>query len=181
MIVRLTVGQANAVNRAVASARRDLWLLERLSAWLGLDVVRASKHRLDVAMPAIAWRAVEDILFDACYDERGFRRQGTKVTLLNASKVVRRSLNAREQHPALSRKAAMGMISEMIPAWRFPGPEASGKLYSPYPSEALKFTVLAPEVVVVKGQRVTKWVESAASIDRRLLLCEETHLELVHE
>lgn len=132
---------------------------EAFIEWFTRDYSVASKHRVDTAMPAMAWHMVDGVLFEHCYDARGFRSRDVRNVDLNAMKAVRRALNARESHPALFGIGAVGQIAEMIPAWKFPGPDASGKMYTPYPCRSMPFVVLAPDMTEVGGTPVTVWVE----------------------
>jgi hypothetical protein len=179
MIVRLTVRQTGRVRDIVAATLGETAKGETFAEWWDRDHSAASKHRIDTVMPAVAWRMVESIMFDHCFDERGFRaKERVRTTDLNALKSIRRALNARENHPALYQRGAIGMISELIPAWRFPAPDASGKMYSPYPALALPFVVLAPESRVVQTKQTTLWSE--ASRPRELpLLDEQSHWPFV--
>jgi hypothetical protein len=134
---------------------------ETYAAWWDRDRSVASKHRVDIVMPASAWRMVESVMFNHCFDDRGFRaRERVRSTDINALKSIRRALNVRENHPAMYQRGAIGLISELIPAWRFPAPDASGKRYSPYPVQAMPFVVLAPESRVVQTKQTTIWVEA---------------------
>lgn len=141
---------------------------EGVIEWMTSDVTDASSHRVDVAMPAIAWKRVWDVMFDHCFDHRGMRTKGVKTTDLNAAKAIRRALNVREIHPALAHVAALGMISELIPAWRLE-PGESHRTYDPYPRIGRPFVVLAPERRAVRGQVVTQWVESNHLPQRKML------------
>ena len=167
MIVRLTRRQHKRVLEIVEDQMSERWR-DAVLDWGYQDVTDASAHRVDVAMPAVAWKRVWDLLFDHCYDHRGMRTKGVKTTDLNAMKSIRRSLNAREVHPALSRTAAIGMVGELVPAWRFDEPQ-HGMLYSPYPVVGAPFVILAPETREMKLQRVTQWVEATRLPQRRLL------------
>lgn len=159
MMVRLTVRQHGRVAELVGEATVGRQF-EQFDMWWG-RAWPSSKHRIDTAMPAIGWRIVEEIMFNHCFDERGFRaKERVRTTDLNALKQIRRTLNARESHPALQQRGAIGLIAEMIPAWRFPAPDASGKLYSPYPVLAMPFVVLAPESRTVQLKQTTLWVEA---------------------
>jgi hypothetical protein len=159
MIVRLTVHQTRRVAELVAaSGHRHV---DRIGEWWGRDQTPSSKHRVDVVMPAVAWRIVESIMFDHCFDERGFRaKERVRNVDINALKTIRRALNARENHPALFRRGAIGLIPELVPAWKFPAPDASGRAYSPYPVIGMPFVVLAPESRTVATKQSTLWVES---------------------
>ena len=86
-----------------------------------------------------------------------------------AFKSIRRALNVRESHPALSRTGAIGMISELIPAWKFPEPDGSGKFYTPYPTPTMQFVILAPEMRTVAGRKTTQWVEATQPFEYPLL------------
>ena len=177
MIVRLTNRQRSRVFDLVT--KRGGMVGSRLGAfdvWWDRDATIASKHRVDTSMPAAAWRMVEEVLFDHCFNERGFRMRDVKTTDLNALKAVRRALNVRESHPAMYRRGAIGYINELIPAWRFPGPDGSGRFYTPYPMPDAEFVVLAPETRVVKLQTTTLWVE-ATRLPERPILCEAEHLK----
>jgi hypothetical protein len=171
MIVRLTRQQHKATSSLVERYGDEhlLWTFNR-------DVVEASRHRVDVMMPAVAWRIVEDILFDNCFDARGFKIRDVKSTWMNSVKAVRAAMNVRENHPALSGTAALGVISEMIPVWELLGPNSRKHVWSPYPVEHGRFTVLAPTLISVRGSKATKWVDSPETVGRRWVLEEATHL-----
>jgi len=109
-------------------------------------------------------------MFDFCFDERGFRRKHGSQTPQTTMRAVRRALNVREQHPALSGLGAVGVQSEMVPAWKFPGPDASGKRYSPYPVPTMPFVVLAPHTVRAPNRTTTTWVEADGLAGRRRIL-----------
>lgn len=160
MRVRLTRRQFERVDELVSHAlRAPNEVSLAFQEWWGRDIAEAAKLRVDVAMPAAGWRVVEAVLFDHCFDERGFRSKEVRSTDLNAIKAIRRAMNARENHPALYRRGAIGMISEMIPAWRL-DKRADGAAYSPYPIEDTEFVVLAPEFRTVRTKRTTLWVEA---------------------
>jgi hypothetical protein len=167
MIVRLTRRQHKRVAEIVADQMGERWRSGVLE-WIEQDVSDAAKHRVDVAMPAIAWRRTWDVMFDHCFDNRGMRTKGVRVTDLNATKAIRRGLNVREVHPALSRTGAIGMIGELVPAWKLIETEGS-MLYTPYPRQGMQFVVLAPESREVGRQRVTQWVEAPRAPERPLL------------
>lgn len=174
MMVRLTVRQHGRVAELAGEAL-DGRRFEEFDRWWG-KAWPSSKHRVDTAMPAIGWRMVEELMFNHCFDERGFRaKERVRTTDLNALKQIRRTLNARESHPALQQRGAIGLIAEMIPAWRFPAPDASGKCFSPYPVCGMPFVILAPESRTVQLKQTTIWVP--ANRPRELpMLDEQTHL-----
>jgi hypothetical protein len=166
VIVRLTVHQSRRVRALLEAAGACPATFE----WWDRDCSVASKHRVDIVMPAIGWRSIEGIMFDHCFDERGFRaRERVRSTDLNALKTIRRALNAREHHPALFNRGAIGLIAELIPAWRFPAADASGRCYSPYPVDAMDFVVLAPESRTVRTKQSTLWTEALRPIELPLL------------
>jgi len=175
VIVRLTNRQRARVAELFGAV--DDPRLVFLDRWWDYDWSVASKHRVDTVMPAAAWRMVEAILFDHCFNERGFRaRDRARSTDLNALKAIRRTLNVREGHPALSKRGAIGQIAELIPAWRFPSPDASDKAYSPHPVPTMPYVVLAPETRTVSGNTTTLWVEADRSrLPGYLILDEEQH------
>lgn len=151
MIVRLTRHQFKNLRGMIDRSA---------SFWWDSDLTQdASAHRVDVTMPAIGWRQLEQMLFEHCYDERGFKRRKVRSTFFAADRAIRTALNAREQHPALFGSAAVGRVSEFVPAWKFPGPDVTGKRYSPYPVQSMPFVVLAPMDLSLNGKRATKWVE----------------------
>jgi hypothetical protein len=161
VIVRLTVRQTGRVRDLVAEALGESQRCETFLQWWDRDSSMASKHRVDTVMPAMGWRMVEGVMFDHCFDERGFRaKERVRATDINALKSIRRALNVRENHPALFQRGAIGLIPELVPAWKFPSPDASGKMYSPYPVSPLQFVVLAPESRVVQTKQTTLWVEA---------------------
>lgn len=168
MIVRLTRRQYKRVLEVVEPEMKAEEWRKALVEWWYADVSDASKHRVDVAMPAIGWKRVWDVMFDHCFDNRGMRSKGVRTTDLNATKSIRRALNAREVHPALFGIGAIGMIGELVPAWTLTG-LATEAAYSPYPHVGENFVVLAPESHKVRGQTVTKWVVAPRSPERRLL------------
>ena len=176
MIVRLTNRQRGRVGELVEAA--DPPQLLAFLEWYGRDCYTASKHRVDLAMPAIAWRLVEHVMFDFCFDGKGFKSRDVRNTDLNALKSIRRALNAREAHPALTNTGAIGLVGELIPAWRFPTPEASGKEYVPYPAPTMPFVILAPESRTVAGKQTTQWVEAVRPTELPLL-DEREHLRFV--
>ena len=164
MIVRLTRRQHGRVCE-IMLAEMDERFIEATVEWLTEDVVDSSKHRVDVAMPAIAWKRVWDVMFDHCYDNRGMRSKGVRSTDLNALKQIRLALNVRETHPALSGISAIGMIAEVIPAWR----PLDGQADSPYPVPNGRFLVLAPQHHQMSKQRITTWVPSNKHPEREIL------------
>jgi hypothetical protein len=175
MIVRLTRQQHQATSNLIerlGSYPHLLWTFNR-------DVVGASRHRLDVVMPAIAWRLLEDLMFDTCFDQRGFKNKDVKTTWMNSLKAIRAAMNVRENHPALSCTAAVGAISELIPVWGMLGPNNRKHVWSPYPVQNGRFTVLAPTLISVRGSKATKWVESPETVGRRWVLEEAAHLEFM--
>ena len=169
MIIRLTNRQRARVYELTLHALVSDRRMGDFIDWYDADYSIASKHRVDTVMPAIAWRLVEEAMFDHCFNEKGFRSKDVKTTDLNALKAIRRALNVRENHPALSRRGAIGYIAELIPSWKFPADDASGKWYSPYPVPGMEFVVLAPETRVVNLQTTTLWTEASRLPDRALL------------
>jgi hypothetical protein len=153
--------------------------LAALDRWWNMDFTQASKHRVDTVMPYIAWELVEAILFAHCFNQRGFRSKDVKSTDLAALKAIRRSLNARETHPALYKRGAIGYINELIPAWKTPGPDEQGRWYKPRPVQAGEFVILAPETRTVDLKTTTLWAEVAGRIPRLQVLDESEHLIFV--
>lgn len=168
MIVRLTRRQYGRVIEIVLDQMTNERWRDGVAEWWASDVADASKHRVDVAMPAIAWKRVWEVLFDHCFDHRGMRTKGVRATDLNAAKSIRRALNVREQHPCLSARGAVGFIAEVVPAWRLDVLD-HGFAHSPYPLPGLPFVILCPESRQVRGQKVTQWVESVRAPERPLL------------
>ena len=164
MIVRLTRRQHGRVYD-IMEAEMDERFVDVTLEWLSEDVETASKHRVDVSMPAIAWRRVWDTLFDHCYNNRGMRSKGVRTTEMGAIKQVRRALNIRETHPGLSGISAIGMIAEVLPVWRPLMPDGP---YSAFPVDG-RFKVLLPEIRKMGDQFVTTWVESNVYPDRKVL------------
>lgn len=177
MIVRLTfrqVGRVHELTTGRIEARYD----DAFQEWWAREMFTASKHRVDMSMPAAAWKLVESVMFDHCFNERGFRSKDVRNTDLNALKSIRRALNARENHPALSKRGAIGLISEIIPAWKLLSAGPSGRWYSPYPVRGMGFTILAPESTVVRTKQTTLWVEADPG-DRLALLDQAEHWRFV--
>lgn len=164
MIVRLTKRQLDRVRVHVSHAERS----ERLVEWLSRDVVDASDQRRDVWMPAIGWLRIEQIMFDYCYDARGYRGKNVRDSDLKALKQMRSAINLREHHPALSMIGAVGLIRELIPAWRLHIPLVDGRSYSPYPSVEGSFVVLVPEMKI-NGAQFTYWQEGHRASELPLL------------
>lgn len=167
MIVRLTHRQHKRVMEIVGDQMTERWR-DGVLGWFGRDVQDAATHRVDVSMPAIAWKRVWEVMFDHCFDNRGMRSKGVRVTDLNAAKAVRRALNARELHPALQGQGAIGFIAEIVPVWVLEGGKA-GFTYTPYPERDLRFVILAPESREVRRQKITAWVPTKLVIERPIL------------
>jgi len=166
MIVRLTRQQHRACKRyAVAD--------ENVVEWLDRDVTDASKNRVDVAMPAVGWLVMRNLLFPQVYSVKGFQRKEAPLTASRALSSIQASLNIREKHPALRRAGAIGIHRDILPVWRLPQ-QSTDFLYSPYPG-AGTFMVLMPEHITEGGQRLTVWHESF-SHPKAVLLEESTHL-----
>lgn len=166
MIVRLTKQQHNACKRY---AHVDPHLLE----WLDKDTSAASRSRLDVAMPAIAWLALRNLLFPNVYSVKGFQRKEAPLTATRALSSVQASLNLREQHPALRNAGAIGTHREILPVWMLCETH-NDVLYSPYPGKGT-FMVLMPEHITQGGHRITVW-HQAYSHPKAMLLEESVHL-----
>jgi len=166
MIVRLTRQQHQACKR-YASA--DDNLLE----WLDRDISEASRARLDVAMPAIAWRTLRNVLFPHVYSVKGFQRKEAPLTATRALSSIQAGLNLREKHPALRNAGAIGIHMDILPVWHLPQP-SDDFVYSPYPGKGT-FMVLMPEHITQGGRRVTVW-HLALSHPKTVLLQEATHL-----
>lgn len=175
MIVRMSHRQLERVRRVVDEVMPGRWR-EPTMEWLDRDVASGGKHRVDIAMPAIAWWRVRDVMFDHCYDARGFRSRTVKVSDMNALKAIQRASNVRSVHPALSRTSAIGMIGELVPAWRLFVPIET-RLYSAVPAEGV-FAILAPETSRRGGETITTWVEAIRPPERPLL-DEREHLRFV--
>lgn len=180
MIIRLTVRQAQRVRQISIDQLTPSGKVPDLLAWWDRDQSKASKHRVDTLMPAAAWSLVEKVMFGHCFDERGFRaKERVRTTDLNALRTIRMALNVRENHPAMHQRGAIGLINEIIPAWKLPAPEPGDPMYSPYPfNPRRKFVVLAPESRTVNLKRVTLWVEAKREWEMPILL-EESHLPFV--
>ena len=172
MIVRLTNrGRERVWQRVLES---DTRYKEALSDWWFVDYTVASKHRVDTVMPAIAWKIVEEIMFLHCFDLRGFvARDRAKSSDLTAIKTIRRALNARENHPALSRRGAIGQISELLPVWTI-DPDTDS-YYTPYPITGGRFAILAPEIRTVDLKTTTLWVEVAGRVPQLRILDRHEH------
>lgn len=168
VIVRTTNRQRERI-RTLADERLRGSQRSAFLDWFDLDHSVAARHRVDTAMPAVAWRLVDSILFDHCFDARGFRTRDVRNVDLNAMKAVRRALNARESHPALYGVGAVGQVAELIPAWKFLAPDDDGRIYSPYPVMGSQFTILAPEMSEVGGRQITVWVRAERAWERPLL------------
>lgn len=158
MIIRLTYLQHQRIQTIVPDWLEGL-KLESMRQWLEQDVTAGSKHRVDVMMPAVAWKVLwEEVMFDHCYNNQGRARDGVRTTDINALRNIRTGLNIREKHPAIHRMGAIGMANEVVPAWKV----MDGSIayhYTPYPDEG-EFVVLAPETRQLKKQRVTIWTET---------------------
>jgi len=156
----------------MTSAQTGPWK-DAFDEWLDKDIQTAPKHRVDVAMPAEAWSLVKKALFDRCYNPRGFRTKGVLVSELNALKQVQQSLNVRTAHPALIKVAAIGMVSELIPAWLDPDTGT----YSPFPLVGPDvFTILAPVAVELgQGRKATRWIPTDSRWDDGSVLDEAEH------
>ena len=180
MIVRLTVRQAQRVRQISIDQLAPSGKVPDLLAWWDTTQSKASKHRVDTLMPAAAWSLVEKVMFGHCFDERGFRaKERVKTTDLNALKTIRMALNVRENHPALRQRGAIGLINEIIPAWKHREIEPDGWVYSPYPGSGRRdFVVLAPEIRTVNLKRVTLWVEANREWEMPILQ-ESAHLPFV--
>jgi len=170
VIVRTTNRQRERVWELVK--RSNPPQLEALERWYSMDYTQASKHRVDTVMPCIAWEIVEEILFNHCFNERGFRSKDVKSTDLAAIKTIRRAINARRTHPALHERGALGYVNEIIPAWRTNQQSAK---YSPTPVDGT-FVILAPETKTVDLKTTTLWAEVAGRIPRLPVLDEAEHL-----
>jgi hypothetical protein len=166
MIVRLTRQQHQACKR-YANVDDDLL------GWLDRDVSTASKNRVDVAMPAIAWLRLRNALFPNVYSVKGFQRKEAPLTASRALSSIQAAINLREKHPAMRNAGAIGIQMDMLPVWRLPSPR-SDFIYSPYPGIGT-FMVLMPEHITEGGRRVTFWHE-ATSFPKAVLLQESTHL-----
>jgi hypothetical protein len=177
VIVRLTHRQLEIVDKIITRSDVTRPFADSFGVWLGWDIQTAPKHRLDVALPAIAWKLIGDALFDYCYDDRGFRTKKIKVSEINALKAVRRSLNVREAHPGLIGIGAIGMVSEIIPAWT-----TTHAAFSPYPTDG-EFKLLVPTLMKVgSGRQVTKWVPcpDPDAYRERPILDEQQHLRFTN-
>ena len=174
MIVRLTNRQATRVGglaEAALAQEGNSFRIAAFNDWWDRDTSVASKHRVDLSLPAAGWRMIEAVMFDHCFDERGFRTKDVKTTDLNALKTIRRALNARKNHPALQQMGAIGMIPEVVPAWKLLAQDDHDRLYLPYPMRGMKFVILAPESTTVRTKQTTLWVE--APLETRFPLLDE--------
>lgn len=168
VMVRLTLRQHGRVQEIVADQMSERWRAAALE-WMQADVNPGAKHRVDVVMPTIAWMRVRDVLFDHCYDNRGFRTKGVRTTDLNALKSIQQAVNVRTCHPGLHGIAAIGHVAEIIPAWKLTVPAEDGRAYASIPAEG-SFVILAPEARKVGAhQTITSWVEAILPLERPLL------------
>lgn len=166
MIVRLTRQQHQACKRYAASD-------DALYEWLDRDVDQASKHRLNVAMPAIAWLRMRNILFPQVYSVKGFQRKEAPMSATRALSSIQASINLREKHPALRGAGAIGIQRDILPVWKLRQTSDDFK-YSPYPGKGT-FMVLMPEHITQGGRRITVWHEALSSPES-VFLQEATHL-----
>lgn len=172
MNVRLTVRQHARLSLIVKAATGPRWRL--FEPWLAAPQ-QASKHRVDVVAPAIAWKQIDVIMFDHCFDDVGYRAKTAALSEIRAYQAVLRGLSARRNHPALFRQAALDAICEWIPAWTITGNREPR--YSPFPEKdpTSRFVVLAPDLQHRWGRQYVSWVETEP-VDDRPLLTEATHL-----
>lgn len=156
MIVRLTNTQRQRIYETVSTTEMPVERLKAFHRWWEADLQGAPRHRVDGAMPAIAWEMVQQIMFDKCYDHRGFRAKTLKISEHGALKSVTAACNARRSHPALNNLAVIGDQREIVPAW------TNHLEMSPVPDDTHRNFVLMMPVRVTMGQgRVaTRWAET---------------------
>jgi hypothetical protein len=168
MIVRMTRQQSSAIQKVVAH-KLSMPQAKLVMSAFEENTTTASKHRVDVMMPACYWRGIENVLFDTVYDVRGFKVRDIGGPLTRGHRAIRAALNVRESHPALLNIAVLGRVHELLPVW-------NNVEYSVYPTQNSTFSVLAPTVVKIGANEVTKWVEAPQLVGSRPILTEATHL-----
>jgi hypothetical protein len=124
-------------------------------------------------MPAIGWKRIEQMVFDHCYDHRGFRNRRVRDSDLRMLRSMTDAVNIREHHPALMKVGSIGFVAELIPAWKLHGPDDKGRMYSPYPELQSEFVVLAPHWAERSRRQITYWTEEDRA--REMPLLDETN------
>lgn len=160
MIVRLTHNQANAVFIRVP---------DDITAAMQEHRVVYGPTQHNYLLPAIGWRRALDAMLGSCLGPAGGMLKGKGRPSDSAYRAIRRIANPLkliEAHPALREGAAAGWLPDVVPAFLIE--DAAGLLYSPYPRDNSRFTLMVPQHLELSGQKMTVW-SPAMTVERELL------------
>lgn len=132
--------------------------------------IEPSPRQRELALPAVGWQGILDLLKQLAYGSRGGLMSDCPRARANAIRSIAGSLNNRMAHPALRMQAASGRRSgPYIPAWR------GGAGFSIFPLGG-EFVILSPVVSNSTAGTVTRW-EPWPPESGSWLFCEDTHLK----
>ncbi len=116
------------------------------------DAQTASKHRMDVIMPAIGWLVLANRLYELVYTPKGTKDRSARPSHVDALRDVVSGLNEHLHAPAFNDASAYGAQTVIYPAW-----QRGGETHSPLPVEGGRFVLLYPHREGVGAQRTTFW------------------------
>jgi hypothetical protein len=148
VIIQLTGPQWNVIANRIPAVWRDTMKPYRQQTY-------GRSHNYD--LPAICWRRLLDHLTAQASGPLGGNTQGPEALYSAISTISRRVLEM-EQHPALTNRAAVGWLPDVIPA--FADPTYVRRGFSPYPfyvDGVHRFVLLAPRWITEREWKLTTW------------------------
>lgn len=132
----------------------------------------------DVAAPFIGWEIVQRRLIDAHLSTKLGRRPSTPDAVLRLLARIAASMNAFQRHPAMKRRAMLGIQGGWFPVWETVG----DPFYSPTPRDGGTFVVLGPTWEQHhRAQSCTVWTPSGMAPRWSWLASEDSHTRLLAE
>jgi hypothetical protein len=141
--------------------------------WLEADQV--SKWRYDWEMPAVGWLRVFERLERATLTPHGRNSSKQPMYWVRARNNIRRALNHREVHPAMTGKGVIGIDGLVLPAW-----PTGDRWWSPYPVDGATMVALVPHTnePPLQSVQITWWEPESPGVDRGRLFDEAAHRAL---
>jgi hypothetical protein len=132
----------------------------------------------DIAAPFIGWELVQHRLIDAHLSTRMGRRSTTPEAVLRLLARIAAAQNAFQRHPAMKRRAMLGVHGGWFPVWEMDGMPT----YLPAPVEGGRFVLLGPSWEErARAQACTIWREGGMVPTWNWLASEDSHTALLAE